>query len=61
MSETVIHELAANGEARQLEHMIRNGKVAFIDLPDNDFGGLTALCWAVKEGMIIAYYNNLKI
>ncbi|XP_057317345.1 ankyrin repeat domain-containing protein 66-like isoform X1 [Hydractinia symbiolongicarpus] len=52
MADFFLHELAAVGDAKQLEILFRVNGVKDIDERDADFEGQAALHWAVRKGHV---------
>ena len=61
MAELFIHELAADGDDKQLEIIFRVNGVKDINHHDSDFEGLTALHWAAKKGLLFILSNILLL
>ena len=70
-TDLTLHELAAQGDAKQIEAHIKHGKTASINQNDEDFGRRTPLHLAAQKGTygirdsskliaIPGFYINLK-
>ncbi len=49
-TDLTLHELAAQGDLKQIDSYIKHGKTAFINEKDEDFGYRTPLHLAAQKG-----------